>query len=166
MEELEEEQRHLDETCAAYDRAFAALTEYRDRAVSDDEYANEALEAMRKERIRVYTASSDKTAKLWDAATGSALATFTGHTRYVMRLALSPNGALLVTSSHDKTARVWDAKTGALLATLSGHAMEVEDAEFSPDGREVVTASYDGKARLWDVSQFANPGNAEAKSQP
>jgi DNA helicase IV len=58
MEELEEEQRHLDETCAAYDVAFAALTEYKDRAVSVDEYANEALEAMRRERIRVYTASS------------------------------------------------------------------------------------------------------------
>lgn len=58
MEDLEEEQRHLDETCAAYDRAFAALTEYKDRAVSDDEYANEALEAMRRERIRVYTEAS------------------------------------------------------------------------------------------------------------
>lgn len=58
MEELEAEQRHLDETAAAYDRAFAALIEYRDRAVSDDEYANEALEAMRRERIRVYTEAS------------------------------------------------------------------------------------------------------------
>ncbi|MDA0183894.1 AAA family ATPase [Solirubrobacter phytolaccae] len=58
MEELEEEQRHLDATCAAYDVAFAKLTEYKDRAISDDEYANEALEAMRRERIRVYTEAS------------------------------------------------------------------------------------------------------------
>ncbi|MBE2319725.1 AAA family ATPase [Solirubrobacter sp. CPCC 204708] len=57
MEELEEEQEHLDQTCAAFDAAFAALTgrgEYR----GDDEYANEALEAMRRERIRVYTEAS------------------------------------------------------------------------------------------------------------
>lgn len=58
MEELDEEQAHLDETCAAFDIAFAALTEYKDRATSADEYANEALEAMRRERIRVYTAAS------------------------------------------------------------------------------------------------------------
>lgn len=58
MEQLEEEQRHLDQTCAAFDLAFAALTEFKDRATSADEYANEALEAMRRERIRVYTAAS------------------------------------------------------------------------------------------------------------
>ena len=57
MEELEEEQQHLDETCAAFDVAFAALTGRRGYR-GDDDYANEALEAMRRERIRVYTEAS------------------------------------------------------------------------------------------------------------
>src|SRR4051794_5352279 len=56
MAELDEEQRHLDETTAAFDAAFAALTGRRHR--SGDDYANEALEAMRRERIRVYTEAS------------------------------------------------------------------------------------------------------------
>src|SRR3954469_7733226 len=56
MEDLAEEQRHLDETSAAYDAAFAALTGRKHR--SGDDYANEALEAMRRERIRVYTDAS------------------------------------------------------------------------------------------------------------
>ncbi len=56
MGELDEEQRHLDETGAAYDAAFAALTGRKHR--SGDDYANEALEAMRRERIRVYTDAS------------------------------------------------------------------------------------------------------------
>src|SRR4051794_31195498 len=56
MGELDEEQRHLDETRAAYDAAFAALTGRRHR--SGDDYANDALEAMRRERIRVYTEAS------------------------------------------------------------------------------------------------------------
>jgi DNA helicase IV len=55
--ELEAEQQHLDETCAAYDAAFAALTG-RGRRSGIDDYANEALEAMRRERIRVYTEAS------------------------------------------------------------------------------------------------------------
>ncbi len=57
MEELEQEQRHLDETGAAYDAAFRALTG-RGRRSGIDDFANEALEAMRRERIRVYTDAS------------------------------------------------------------------------------------------------------------
>ena len=57
MGELEEEQRHLDETGAAYDAAFAALTSTGRRSGIDD-FANEALEAMRRERIRVYNEAS------------------------------------------------------------------------------------------------------------
>jgi DNA helicase IV len=56
MGELDDEQRHLDETTAAFDAAFAALTGRTHR--SGDDYANEALEAMRRERIRVYTEAS------------------------------------------------------------------------------------------------------------
>jgi DNA helicase IV len=54
---LEDEQRHLDATCAAYDAAFAALTG-RGRRSGIDDFANEALEHMRRERIRVYTEAS------------------------------------------------------------------------------------------------------------
>ena len=57
MGELEDEQRHLDETTAAYDAAFRALAG-RGRRSGIDDFANEALEAMRRERIRVYTEAS------------------------------------------------------------------------------------------------------------
>ena len=55
--QLEDEQEHLDATGAAYDRAFAALVGRKPPSGSDD-YANEALEQMRRERIRVYTEAS------------------------------------------------------------------------------------------------------------
>src|SRR3954453_23288287 len=57
MGELEDEQRPLDETGAAYNHAFKALTSGGRRSGIDD-FANEALEAMRRERIRVYTQAS------------------------------------------------------------------------------------------------------------
>jgi len=57
VEALEEEQKHLDETGAAYDLAFAALVG-RKRSQGIDDFANEALEQMRRERIRVYTQAS------------------------------------------------------------------------------------------------------------
>ena len=54
------------------------------------------------------TASHDKTARLWDPATGEHLRTLTGHTDPVLGVAFSPDGTLLATASHDKTARLWD----------------------------------------------------------
>jgi DNA helicase IV len=54
---LRREQERLDETYAAFDAAFARLTS-RARPTGVDEYADEALERMRRERIRVYTEAS------------------------------------------------------------------------------------------------------------
>jgi DNA helicase IV len=55
--ELEEEQRHLDETYAAYDTALRLLRS-RARTSGVDDFATEALERMRVERIRAYDAAS------------------------------------------------------------------------------------------------------------
>ena len=54
------------------------------------------------------TASKDKTARLWDPATGECLRTLTGHDDFVRGVAFSPDGRLLATASNDKTARLWD----------------------------------------------------------
>jgi DNA helicase IV len=56
-DELGHEQARLDETYAAFDAAFKRLTS-RVRPTGVDEFADEALERMRRERIRVYTEAS------------------------------------------------------------------------------------------------------------
>src|SRR5450755_3039620 len=96
------------------------------------------------------TTSADKTARLWDPATGDCLRTLTGHTNWVYDVAFSPDGRLLATSSVDKTARLWDPATGDCLRTLTGHAEDVRGVAFSPDGRLLATTSADKTARLWD----------------
>ena len=70
---------------------------------------------------RVVTASEDKTARLWDAATGKQVAVLRGHDDAVFSAAFSPDGARVVTASGDKTARLWDAATGEQVAVLRGH---------------------------------------------
>ena len=105
---------------------------------------------------RVVTASLDYTARLWDVATGAALAVLQGHTRGVSSAAFSPDGARVVTACSDNTARLWDVATGASLAVLQGHTQTVTSAAFSPDGAWVVTASWDNTARLWDVTTGAS----------
>lgn len=109
----------------------------------------------------IATASSDKTAKLWDATTGKLLATLKGHEDRLEYLSVSPKGKYLFTST-GKTwpyerygsveARIWNAKTGELVAKLHGHSHTITRAEFSDDETRVLTASDDHTARVWDTA--------------
>jgi WD40 repeat protein/tRNA A-37 threonylcarbamoyl transferase component Bud32 len=99
----------------------------------------------------VVTASLDKTARVWDAATGRQVALLGGHTDEVRYAAFSPDGRLVVTASLDKTARIWDAATGRQITLLSGHTDRLRSAAFSPDGMRIITGSHDKTARVWDA---------------
>jgi WD domain, G-beta repeat len=101
---------------------------------------------------RIATASSDSTAKIWDADTGVNTLTLTGHTSYVYSVAFSPDGKRIATASDDKTAKIWDTDTGVNTLTLSGHNESVYSVVFFPDGKRIATASSDGIAKIWEVS--------------
>ena len=99
----------------------------------------------------VLTGSIDWTAKLWDAATGAEVRTFSGDSS-VEGVAFSPDGKYVLTGNYERTAKLWDAATGAEVRTFSGHTSYVGRVAFSPDGKYVLTASYDGTAKLWDAA--------------
>jgi WD40 repeat protein len=101
---------------------------------------------------RVVTASWDRTARVWDVATGKQIVRFSGHQDLVYSAAFSPDGRRVLTASDDKTARVWDAATGQVIAQLTGHLGPVFSAVFSADGQRVVTASDDKTVRVWDAA--------------
>jgi WD40 repeat protein len=103
---------------------------------------------------RIVTASSDRSARIWDAATGAQIACLT-HSDKVSSAAFSADGVRVVTASHDNTARVWDAATGAELLCLKGHDNWVRSAKFSADGGHIITASWDQSVRIWDAASGA-----------
>ena len=59
---------------------------------------------------KVFTASKERTARLWDAVTGETLTTLTGHEGSVQAAAFSPDGTQVVTASDDTTARLWNVR--------------------------------------------------------
>ena len=101
---------------------------------------------------RIVTASGDKTARIWDAASGKEIAVLRGHEDHVLSAAFSPDGSRIVTASLDNTARIWDAASAKEIAVLRGHEGQVYSAAFSPDGSRIVTASVDQTARIWDAA--------------
>src|SRR5262249_5951267 len=85
------------------------------------------------DNARLLTASSDGSARLWNAETGSLSATLAGHTGVVTNAVFSANGKRIVTGSTDHTARLWDGN-GHLIKALEGHTDTVRQIAFSPDG--------------------------------
>jgi GTPase SAR1 family protein len=101
---------------------------------------------------RAVSASDDRTLRVWDMATGKALASLEGHTIWVLGVAVTPDGARAVSTSADETLRVWDLATGKALVSLEGHRAPVVGVAVTPDGTRVVSASVDQTLRVWDLA--------------
>lgn len=114
---------------------------------------------------RVVSASTDGTARLWDALTGAE------RMRFEMdegvrphSVAWSPDGRCVATGNWgthppvtaEHHARVWDAATGEVVALLRGHTGAAFSVAFAPDRGLLATASFDGTVRIWDVSDLVD----------
>ena len=100
---------------------------------------------------RILTASSDHTARVWNAQTAEPQTGPLQHGGVVRAAQFSADGKWIVTASWDNTARVWNAQSGQPATAPLRHAGWVWLAQFSPDGKRVATASWDKTARIWDA---------------
>ncbi|RYP27024.1 hypothetical protein DL768_011361 [Monosporascus sp. mg162] len=95
--------------------------------------------------------SSDKTIKIWDAATGSLQQTLEGHNGWVYSVALSHDSKLLASGSYDKTIKIWNAATGFLQQTFEGHNDAVLSVIFSHDSKLLASGSFDKTIKIWNT---------------
>jgi WD40 repeat protein len=101
---------------------------------------------------QVATASDDRTAQLWDAATGERIGPPLRHEGEVVDVAFSSDGRMLATASWDGSARLWDVATGEpCVLPLFHNGPRVTSVSFSSHAHTLVTGSWDGTARLWDT---------------
>ena len=113
---------------------------------------------------RVATASSDGTARIWDATTGTELVSIQGHGGLaVVWVSWAPSGDRIATSGGDGAVRIWDAATGVEFLSLANIEPEGEGGQpkWSPSGDRILTFSgLRNLVTVWD----ANTGEISALS--
>ena len=134
----------------AYSALFQAVVRLRERIVLSGHGSQVISAAFSADGTRVVTASSDKTARIWNASTGQQITVFE-FDAVPNNATFSPDGSRLLVTFADKTARLCDIRTHRETLVLRGHDASVVIGAFSPDGRRVLTAARDRTAQVWDA---------------
>jgi WD40 repeat protein/DNA-binding SARP family transcriptional activator len=128
---------------------------------------------------RLVAASSEGTARVWDAETGTVQYRLRGHSGFILSVAWSPDSSRLVTGSSDGTAKVWEigSRDGPERWSLSAQETKsgIVGVAFSPDGTRVMAGDASSSAvQVWDLgptgdAEWANlpaPGYPGAEFMP
>jgi WD40 repeat protein len=113
--------------------------------------------------------------RLWEVASGRAVATLNGHDRRGVVVAFAPGGRILASADggsqfgdarRPRTIRFWDVASGKELARIGGHDSDVLALAFSPDGKRLVAGLGNGTALVWDTPAAAKPPAVGRKLGP
>jgi hypothetical protein len=95
--------------------------------------------------------ASDRTVRIWDAATGRSISTSKEHRGKVLDLVFSPDGNLLASAADDASVLLWQAGPWKRVAKLNLDIDSVQAVAFSPDGATIAAGGLDGPVVLWDA---------------
>lgn len=100
-----------------------------------------------------FSASQDRTVKVWDLENGHVVQTLYGHTGGVLSVLPVPNRQRVISASADHTLMLWDFITGRTIHTFRGHTDWVYTVAVTRNGKHAVSGSADRTVRVWDVER-------------
>lgn len=99
---------------------------------------------------RIVTGSHDRTAGIWNAATGQRELTLRGHRDWVWAVAAHPSQQVVATGAFDGDVRIWSATDGTLLSTIT-FGPRVWSLDFNTDGTRLAVA-FEGGIGIIDMT--------------
>ena len=96
------------------------------------------------------TGGRDRTAKLWEVATGREMRTFLGHEGTVQALCFTPDGKYIATGSTDNTVKLWNILNTELIRTYKVKD-RVTSIDFTSDGKYIVIGGYDWYGKIFET---------------
>ena len=97
------------------------------------------------------SAGADRTVRLWNPRTGTAVKEYEVHGKEVHDLAVSPDNARFASGGADATAALVDVTSGSVVRRWRGHAGKVFAIGMNAQASVVASGSYDATVRLWDA---------------
>ena len=98
---------------------------------------------------RLVTTGEDRTARIWDVASGREVVKLAGDGCRFGAAAFAPDGERVATAVDESAVVVWDAEEGTRVLELAENA-SIWSIMFSGDGRRILTGSCK-VAKLWDA---------------
>lgn len=102
----------------------------------------------------LFSASMDRTIRIWDVHTGKFLRVLKGHYKGVRSLAYSKSYRILVSAGFDYEACVWNPFVERLTFRLQGHAAPLCRADIADGSHQIITVDEVGIVKVWDMRKF------------
>lgn len=121
---------------------------------------DEIVWAMEVSGRHLFSASADKTIRVWDTMALRCVTVLEDHTRPVLSLAVTDTH--LYSGSYDCTIRVWELETLTRVAVLEGHTDAVRALVVA--GGKLFSGSYDNTVRVWDLASLERPVGGQLRN--
>jgi WD40 repeat protein len=102
---------------------------------------------------RVVLGCDDGVIRIFDSASGTAVAEIRAHGSGIKKVAVSPVTGDILSCAYDQKILVWDAHSFACKVALESHAAKWERSfAWAPDGATILAGTFDGTLVQWDAA--------------